>query len=127
MGIEEQPTLSLEKKETELLGTIFLILHEAKNLDDKDIFGKSDPFATIKYGDTRFQTPTKINTCNPAFEFEVDFKIHEHYPKDIEIELNDKDKNGKDEPLGKAILNVQDIMEKSSITNAWKPLKNSKA
>merc|ERR1712055_861565 len=32
-----------------------------------------------------------------------------------------------DEPLGKAILNVQDIMEKSSITNAWKPLKNSKA
>merc|ERR1711892_782273 len=111
---------------TQLLGTLYLTLHKAKNLDDKDAIGKSDPFATIKYGDTRFKLPTKKNTCDPVWNFEVDFKIHEYYPKDIKIELFDKDKVGKDDPLGDATLNVQDIIDKTSITKSWTILNNSK-
>merc|ERR1712106_567237 len=76
------------------------IKSKTKNNEDKDLVGKSDPFATIKYGDTRFKSTTKENTCNPEWNFEVDFKIHENYPKDIKIELFDKDKVGKDDPLG---------------------------
>merc|ERR1712106_958386 len=111
---------------TKVLGTLYLTLHKAKDLEDKDLVGKSDPFATIKYGDTRFKSTTKENTCNPEWNFEVDFKIHENYPKDIKIELFDKDKVGKDDPLGETILNVQEIMEKASVTNFWTTLDNSK-
>merc|ERR1711874_168215 len=119
------PPKAKDMSGTQMLGTLYVTLHKAKNLDKKDIIGTADPYATIKYGDTRFKAAVKKNTSNPEWNFEVDFKIHENYPKEIKIELFDKDTLGKDESLGDTTLSVQELMEKTPTTNNWKSLSNS--
>ena len=79
----------------------------AKNLLDKDIISKSDPFVTIEVdGNEMFRTKVVDNQLNPVWNEEGSFQIN----KDAKIEfiVRDEDHMGSDF-LGKVSTPFQDL------------------
>merc|ERR1711962_1928658 len=91
-------------------------LHSAKNLVNKDKLGKSDPYAVINFGSQTQRTKTINNNLNPTWQHQVIFEVDEKSPSNINIDLFDDD-YGKDQPLGKTYLSLEDIKKKGKIAN----------
>ena len=51
-------------------------LVKAKNLIKTDMIGKSDPYATLKYGNQKDKTQTVRNTQNPEWKHASDFNMN---------------------------------------------------
>merc|ERR1712002_228053 len=68
---------------------IMFILHSAKNLSNKEMLGKSDPYAKVKYGSQESRTKTIKNNLNPIWEHEVTLKVDKRDRHPINIELFD--------------------------------------
>merc|ERR1711962_1763087 len=100
-------------------------LHSAKNLVNKDKLGKSDPYAVINFGSQTQRTKTINNNLNPTWQHQVIFEIDEKSPSNINIDLFDDD-YGKDQPIGKTSLSVEDIKKKGTIANQSQKLSNCK-
>ena len=107
-------------------GSINLNLHEAKNLGKGDLIGKSDPYAVVNYGDDHLRTKTMKNNSDPAWEFEAEIPVEQNGPRNIEIEVFDSDKLGRDKSLGAAAIDVADLLNEP-LTGAWIPLEGGKA
>jgi len=118
-------TVSID--ETVRAGTIKLTLHKACDLEDKDLRGKSDPYAVITYEDQETRTSTVKDTVDPEWNHEEIINIQEAGDNQIDIRLYDKDKLGKDEPLGTASIDVRRVSYAGTISLAWEILTNCKA
>ena len=94
-------------------GTLQLIVHCGKNLANKDVFGKSDPYVVVEYDSHKFRSKTVRNNLNPKFEFAVDLKVDKNSSDEIYINLFDED-IGKDDALGFAVLNVGELIRQSA-------------
>merc|ERR1712226_36851 len=124
---KEDDEVNLSKRtETAQVGTLYLTIHKAKNLESKDLIGKSDPYIIVKYGETKLVSAKKSNTNNPEWNFEVDVKVHQNHPENITLEVMDKDKVGKDDTLGSTSVSVSDILKLQRIDNQWVKLAESK-
>jgi len=108
-------------------GQITFILHSAKNLENKDRFGKSDPFGKIRYGSQVSRTKTIDNDLNPIWEHQVTFNVEETSPSNIEIELFDDDYGGKEEYLGKVVVDIADIKKEGKIVSKSQKLSDGKS
>merc|ERR1712126_97221 len=100
-------------------------LHSAKNLVNKDKLGKSDPYAVINFGSQTQRTKTINNNLNPTWQHQVIFEVDEKSPSTINIDLFDDD-YGKDEPIGKTSLSLEDIKRKGTIVNQPQKLSDCK-
>ncbi|XP_044268248.1 extended synaptotagmin-2-like [Tribolium madens] len=80
---------------------------EAKNLINKDLFGKSDPYVVLSCGSIRVETPVVENCLNPKWDFWKDFEIEPN--SELKIEVWDKDEGSKDDSLGHAKINVAQV------------------
>merc|ERR1712002_1006213 len=105
---------------------IIFILHSGKNLSNKEMLGKSDPYAKIKYGSQESRTKTIKNNLNPNWEHKVTLKVDKKDPHPINIELFDDD-FGKDQPLGNTSISVQDILSVGIISGQKKVLNGCKS
>eukprot|EP00092_Neocalanus_flemingeri_P025254 GFUD01027386.1.p1 GENE.GFUD01027386.1~~GFUD01027386.1.p1 ORF type:complete len:4003 (+),score=946.67 GFUD01027386.1:1015-12009(+) len=108
-------------------GKVHLELIKAKDLENADKKGKSDPYALLKYGNQKMKTNTIRNTQNPQWDFAADFDIPDGSESDIHIEVFDNDKLGRDKSLGKLDLDIGEILNNDGVEGKWYPLKGAKS
>merc|ERR1712089_87392 len=116
-----KPSKLVDSKKDQLVFT----LHSAKNLVNKDKLGKSDPYAVINFGSQTQRTKTINNNLNPTWQHQVIFEVDERSPSNINIDLFDDD-YGKDQPIGKTSLSLEDIKKKGTIANQSQKLSDCK-
>ena len=107
-------------------GKVALVLHEAEGLPKGDLIGKSDPYAVISYDDDKKKTPTVKNSQNPQWNYETDLPVNEDGPQNIDIDVFDKDRIGKDKLLGSTSIDIADLME-DPLNEKWLPLDGAKS
>ncbi len=80
-------------------GILRVNLVRAEKLMRKDIgvlgMGKSDPYAILRVGAKRVETPMIKNTINPEWNFIADFPIEVVKGQTLHLELMDHDDPGK--------------------------------
>ena len=106
-------------------GVLHLDVLGARNLPKTDMIGKSDPYAEVGLGDQVHRTPTVKNSQNPEWNFGADFDLDGSQPTDVDLNVYDQDRLGKDKPLGSALLPVSDLLERCMDPQAgpvWVPL-----
>ena len=111
----------------EPLGNLHLEILQGKDLVKSDMIGKSDPYAVVTYGDDKIKTNTVKNSQNPEWNFQADIPIDPNGPSNLQIEVFDKDKFGKDKPLGAADIDIPSLMNNSILREAWLPLDGVKS
>ena len=109
------------------LGNLHLEILQAKDLVKADMIGKSDPYAVVTYGDDKIKTKTVKNNQNPEWNFMADIPIDPNGPSNLQIEVFDKDKLGKDKPLGAAEIDIPSLMNNTVLREAWVPLDGVKS
>merc|ERR1712082_424349 len=105
---------------------IHVVVHKARNIEKKGMFGKADPYVTVKIGSESYKSVTIKNNHNPEWQFDSNFILDKNSTEDIIIEVFDED-IGKDDTLGEKCLNIKDILEKQNLFNQWVPLENCKS
>jgi hypothetical protein len=99
-------------------GLLIFTIHKAKDLENSDYIGKSDPFVCIRYNDQEFKSEVKNNTLEPEWNFTAEVRITEDDEQPILVEVFDADYDQAD-PIGSAYVNVEEYMEKKEISNQW--------
>ncbi|XP_068219497.1 extended synaptotagmin-2-B [Palaemon carinicauda] len=112
-------------------GVIRIHVIEAHNLMKKDVgimgMGKSDPYCILHLGAQKFQTKTINNTINPKWDFCCEFLTDVVRSQELDIEVYDyDDAPGKNDFLGRANLDVQEIWKSGEI-DMWVPLSDAKS
>lgn len=124
---EEVEAIDLKTPEPE--GVLRVHVVEAKHLMKKDIGmlgkGKSDPYAVITVGAQNFKTKVIDNTVDPKWDYWCEFDILETNGQQLYIHLWDKDDTGDDESLGRATVEISNIVAKGS-ENTWVTLEQAK-
>merc|ERR1719435_746909 len=70
---------------------IDVVVHKARNVEKKGIFGKADPYVTVKIGSKSYKSITVKNNHNPEWQFKSNFLMDENSTEDIIIEVFDED------------------------------------
>ena len=87
---------------------IYVEIHNAENLPNKDVTSKSDPFVTVEIdGKEVFKTRVIKNQLNPVWEASETFKINKDVSK-IKFAVRDKNLIGS-EVIGKVSINFEDL------------------
>merc|ERR1712013_745016 len=114
-----------ENKEQQFLSEVFhLYVHKARNLENKDILGKSDPYVHVTFGSQEVRSPTVDNSLNPEWQFHTKLNANETSSQSVEVKIFDDD-FGKSEPLGKITLDLKDMGEGKQIQHQWLPLEGA--
>merc|ERR1712223_1002553 len=114
-----------EKKEQQFLSEVFhLYVHKARNLENKDILGKSDPYVHVTFGSQEVRSPTVDNSLNPEWQFHTKLATNETSSQSVEVRIFDDD-FGKSEPQGKITLALKDKGEAKQIQHQWLPLEGA--
>merc|ERR1712192_43738 len=88
---------------------------------------KADPYVNVKYGSQLSKSKKKKNTLTPEWNHRVDLSLEGEGLEEIQIEVMDWERLGKDEPMGKVSLPVEDAVNKSSEGGFWLNLKDCKS
>merc|ERR1711962_489627 len=105
---------------------IELIVHAARDLPKKGMFGKADPYVVISLGDQKLKSATMNNTYNPQWDLKTTLHVQENAPRDISIVVLDEDV-GKDDLVGEIFLNIDDLVKVGGLKDAWVPLGGCKS
>ncbi|CAH1990506.1 unnamed protein product [Acanthoscelides obtectus] len=87
--------------------------------------GKSDPYAVVTVGAQEFKTKPIDNTVDPKWDYWCEFQILESSGQQLYIHLWDKDDTGNDESLGRATVEVSNIVGKGT-DDMWITLEQAK-
>ncbi|RZB40137.1 extended synaptotagmin-2, partial [Asbolus verrucosus] len=93
-----------------LEGILRVHVVEAKNLVNKDIIGKSDPYTVLSIGSVKVETHVIQNSLNPKWDFWTEFEAESN--SELRIQVWDQDEGSKDEPLGHAIIDISKVADK---------------
>jgi len=104
-------------------GFVHVTVHQAQDLMDKDISGKSDPYVILKYNDHVVQSKVVDNNLNPVFEFEEVFVFAD--TKSFSLTLKDKDITT-DELLGCTEVDFSSVLGGAAIKGTWINLDKAK-
>merc|ERR1712113_1104756 len=126
---EQEPTkdsAETQEKSTggEKVEHFHLYIHKSRNLENKDILGKSDPYVHVRCGSNEARSPTVDNNLNPEWQFHTKLSTDETSPKSIEIKIFDDD-FGKSDPLGKLTLDLESFKKGKQIEHEWLPLEGA--
>merc|ERR1719209_2101702 len=105
---------------------IELIVHAARDLPKKGMFGKADPYVVISLGDQKLKSATVNNTYNPQWDLKTTLHVQPNAPRDISIVVLDED-IGKDDLVGEIFLNIDDLVKVGGLKDAWVPLGGCKS
>merc|ERR1712243_394188 len=83
-----------------------------RNLE-KQKFGKPDPYVIISYGEQVERSKIVQGNLNPEWNLEKIFTVTKSSPKEILIEVYDKDKITKDDFMGRTCILISDIPKHS--------------
>ncbi|KAG9306057.1 hypothetical protein G9A89_020252 [Geosiphon pyriformis] len=98
-------------------GKLSVLLLEAKNLKDKDVIGKSDPYVEL-YFDKRYKqrSTTKQDTLEPYWE--EDFKFHVEKEHTLHIQVYDEDHGRLDDELGDVKIDLKHVFS-TGYVDTW--------
>merc|ERR1719209_821676 len=105
---------------------IELIVHAARDLPKKGMFGKADPYVVISLGDQKLKSATINNTYNPQWDLKTTLHVQPNAPRDISIVVLDEDV-GQDDLVGEIFLNIDDLVKVGGLKDAWVPLGGCKS
>merc|ERR1719192_958688 len=130
-GIEESPPTEIQKTSIQInqkprFDEIIFVLHGAKNLENVDWVGKSDPYAVISFGSQCSRTKTVRDNLNPVWEHEVTFQVDDRAPSHINIEFFDENITRQD-CLGNTSVEVGKIKVLGSLSEAGQKLSNCRS
>merc|ERR1740128_1315202 len=111
----EEVSEKIETTITETKGSLKLIVHKATCLGNKDMIGKSDPYAVIEYGNQKSESKTIKNNLNPVWEHEAILDLDKDDAENITITVYDKDV-GKDDVLGNVTLPLKEILNNINLS-----------
>ncbi|CAB1419171.1 unnamed protein product [Pleuronectes platessa] len=107
-------------------GVVRVHLLEARDLLAKDTYmlglvkGKSDPYTTLRVGNSHFKSKTIKENLNPTWNEVFEFVVHEAPGQELELEVFDEDTD-KDDPLGVYNLDFGEV-KKEKAMDQWFPL-----
>merc|ERR1712013_9003 len=114
----------IDDKMTNFVGTIKIKIHQAKDLEKKDLVQKADPYVVVKFGSHESKSDKVKNSLTPVWNHETTLDLQKTSPRMIEIQLMDWERIGKDEPMGKVVLPVGEAVKKSSKGSFWLDLQD---
>merc|ERR1712013_850349 len=119
---------SLPALETIPLSQVYgtLTVHKARNIEDKGLLGKADPYVVVKFGEKTYRSETVNNNLNPEWNFVTNFEINKITQNQASIELYDEDL-GKDDTLGKTTIDLQKLLSSQIALNQWFSLDGCKS
>ena len=95
-------------------GKLRLVVLKASDLKKKDFFQKADPYIVVNFGSQSSKSKKVKNTLNPEWNHEVTFDIDSNSPRDINVQLFDWDRFGKDDSMGSVNIGLDQIISSSS-------------
>lgn len=107
-------------------GVVRVHLLEARDLVAKDTYmmglvkGKSDPYATLRVGNSNFKSKTIKENLHPRWNEVYEFVIHEAPGQELELELFDEDTDN-DDFIGKFLLDMGEVKKEKEL-DQWFPL-----
>merc|ERR550532_2369738 len=110
---------------TTFVGTLKIKIHEAKDLEKKDLVQKADPYVVVRFGSQESKSEKVKNSLSPVWNYETALDLQRSSPRMIEIQLMDWERIGKDEPMGKVLLSVSEAVKKSD--SVWMDLQDCKS
>lgn len=120
---------AVELKAPEPEGVLRVHVVEAKHLMKKDIGmlgkGKSDPYAILTVGAQEFKTKVIDNSVDPKWDYWCEFNVLESNGQQLYIHIWDKDDTGDDENLGRATIDISNIVRKGA-DDMWVTLEQAK-
>merc|ERR1712130_884214 len=85
-------------------GKLQITVMKAEDLEKMDLLQKADPYVNVKYGSQISKSKKKKNTLTPEWNHKVDLTLEGESLEEIQIEVMDWERLGKDEPMGKVSL-----------------------
>merc|ERR1712083_344330 len=108
-------------------GKLQITIIKAEELEKMDLLQKADPYVNVKYGSQLSKSNKKKNTLTPEWNHKVELSFEGENLEEIEIEVMDWERLGKDEPMGKVTLPLEVAVEKSSEGGFWLNLEDCKS
>ncbi|ORZ17605.1 C2 domain-containing protein [Lobosporangium transversale] len=110
------------------IGIVQFTIYNAKDLKNTELIGSSDPYVKIRLGNRPDIASTAVqnNTLNPVWN-ETNIILLHNLNEMICMEIFDKDKVGKDRPLGQANFDLKTLEDHPVQDDVWcKVLRNGK-
>merc|ERR1712012_661374 len=130
-GLKEKLQGERNNKETTrkmiYTGKLQINVIKAEDLEKLDVLQKADPYVNVKYGSEVSKSEKKKNTLTPEWNHRVDLNLEGESLDEIEIEVMDWERLGKDEPMGRVALPLEVSVDKSSEGGFWLDLKDCKS
>ncbi|EXX74104.1 hypothetical protein RhiirA5_457000 [Rhizophagus irregularis] len=105
-------------------GILRVTIVEARDLKDKDIIGKSDPYVKLILDKHNIQsTKHKSNNLNPTYNEQFIFNINGQ--KKLEVQVWDKDTILRDDLIGEDDIKLSEVFSKGYI-DTWLNLTKGK-
>merc|ERR1711872_193309 len=108
-------------------GKLQISVIKAEDLEKMDVLQKADPYVNVKYGSEVSKSKKKKNTLTPEWNHKVDLNLEGESLDEIEIEVMDWERLGKDEPMGRVALPLEVAVDMSSEGGFWLDLKDCKS
>merc|ERR1712083_3259 len=110
---------------TTFVGSLKIKIHQAEDLEKKDLVQKADPYVVVRFGSQESKSEKVKNSLSPVWNHETALDLQRASPRMIEIQLMDWERIGKDEPMGKVLLPVGEAVKKRD--NFWMDLQDCKS
>merc|ERR1711884_85053 len=122
-----EPTNKETTRKMIYTGKLQINVIKAEDLEKMDVLQKADPYVNVKYGSEVSKSKKKKNTLTPEWNHKVDLNLEGESLDEIEIEVMDWERLGKDEPMGRVALPLEVAVDKSSEGGFWLELKDCKS
>ncbi|XP_045472694.1 extended synaptotagmin-2-like isoform X1 [Harmonia axyridis] len=100
-----------ELKSLEPEGVLRIHIAEAKDLERRDVTGKSDPYAVITVGAQEYKTQVINRSLNPKWDEWCEFVILDPTAQQVRFKLFDQDDLNEDDFLGSGVVDIKSVYD----------------
>merc|ERR1712106_341803 len=124
--VETKPVCVSPPQKTLEAGQVVITVYKARDIEQKGMFGKADPYVKMTLGNQEAKSATVKNNYNPEWNFKATFDVNQNTTEYINISVFDDD-FGKDDSLGSTLLDISKVQEHKQLLNQWIPLEKCKS
>uniref|UniRef100_A0A6P7HA16 Extended synaptotagmin-2-B-like n=1 Tax=Diabrotica virgifera virgifera TaxID=50390 RepID=A0A6P7HA16_DIAVI len=114
-----------ELKSLEPAGVLRVHVFEAKDLERKDVTGKSDPYVVLTVGAQECKTPVIKRELNPKWDYWCEFVILDPLGQHLHFKMFDQDDLNEDDFMGSGIAEIHAVIKEGE-NDKWFNLDNAK-
>ncbi|KAJ8965168.1 hypothetical protein NQ314_004311 [Rhamnusium bicolor] len=102
-----------ELKSLEPEGVLRVHVFEARDLEKKDVTGKSDPYVILNVGAQECKTQVIKRELNPKWDYWCEFIILDHLAQHLQFKMFDQDELNEDDFMGSGIIEIQSASQET--------------